>query len=54
MVRMFGTVTVVAVLAVADRKSVSGHRGDIVASPGSSVGGLLACGTRPGASGYDG
>ena len=39
-------------LAVADRQSVSGHGGEIVASPGSSVGGLSARGARPGASGY--
>ena len=40
-------------LAVADRQSVSRHGGEIVASPGSSVRGLSARGTRPGASGYD-
>ena len=53
MVIIFGTVTGVAVLAVADRQSVSGHGGEIVPSPGSSVGGLSARGTMPGASGYD-
>ena len=47
MVQMFGTVTGVTVLAVADRQYVSGHGGEIVASPGSSVGGLSARGTRP-------
>ena len=50
---MFGTLTRVKVLAVADRESVSEYGGKIMASPGSSVGGLSACGTRPGASGYD-
>ena len=42
MVQMFGTVTGVTVLAVADRESVSGYREKIVASPGSSVGGPLS------------
>ena len=51
--RLPGTVTRVAVLAVAERQSVNGHRGEIMASPGSSVGGLSARSARPGASGYD-
>ena len=45
MVRMFGTVSGAAVLAVAVRESVSGHGGEIVASPGSSVRGFSARGT---------
>ena len=53
MVRLLGTVTRVAVLAVADRQSISGHGGEVMVSPGSSVGDFSACGARPGTSGYD-
>ena len=53
MARLFGTVSGAAVLAVAVRESVSGHGGEIVASPGSSVRGFSARGTRSGSSGYD-
>ena len=53
MVQLLGTLTRVAVLAITDRQSVSGYGGEIMASPGSSVGSFSACGTRPGASGYD-
>ena len=42
-----------AVLAITDRQSVCGYGGEVVASPGSSVGSFSACGTWPGASGYD-
>ena len=52
-VRLFGTITRVAVLAFAVWQSVSGHRGAFVASPGSSVGGLSARGASSGASGHD-
>ena len=37
-IRMFGSVSGAAVLAVAVRELVSGHRWQIMASPGSSVG----------------
>ena len=53
MVRLLGTVTKVAVLAITDRQSVCGYGGEIIASPGSSVGSFSVCGTRPGSSGYD-
>ena len=53
MVRLPETVTRVAVLAIADQQSVSGYGREIMASPGSSVGGFSTCGTRPGESGYD-
>ena len=43
MVRMFGVISGVAVLAVADRESVGGYGGEIVALPGSS-GKLLSVG----------
>ena len=53
MVGLLGTVSRVAVLAIADRQSVSGHGGEIMTSTCSSVGLLSAGGTRSGASGYD-
>ena len=52
-VRMFGTVSGAAVLAVADRELISGHGREIVAPPGSSVRGLSTRATRSGASGDD-
>ena len=52
-VRMFGTVSGAAALAVADWELVSGHGREIVALLGSSVRGLSTRGTRSGASGDD-
>ena len=52
-VRMFGVVSGAAMLAVADRESVCGYRGEIVASPGSSGRVLSAGCAGSGASGYD-
>ena len=53
MVRMFGTVSGAAVVAVADRELVSGHGREIVVPPGSSVRGLSTRGTRSAVSGDD-
>ena len=53
MVGLLGTVSRVAVLAIADRQSVSGYGGEIMVSTGSSVGSFSAGGARSGASGYD-
>ena len=52
-VRIFGVVSGAAVLAVADRESVGGHGGEIVASPGSSGKVFSAGCAGSGASGYD-
>ena len=38
MVRLLGTVTGVTVLAITDRQSICGYGGEVMASPGSSVG----------------
>ena len=52
-VRMFGSVPGAAELAVAVRELVGVHGWQIVASPGSAVGGLSTRSTRSGTSGYD-